>query len=402
LSRILFAWELGGGYGHLAPFAPIARVLIARGHEVLIIARDVERANMVIGATAAKVLQAPLCIKTYNGLQDPPLNYSEILMRYGYLDGPLLAGLARAWRDLILATAPDVVMADHAPTALLAARGMRVGKLVTGAPFTVPPRAIPTPNMRFWVSVPGERLASSDASILATMNASRPQAVPPLNAVAELFDDTELLLGGIAELDPHGPRPSATYLGLYSGAFGTLAPTWPAGEGPRIFAYLVGEYRHLEAALAALASSGARCLVVATGAPAALVQRFQGGNLVFSSGMLDLGRTLDECDLCVCQGNFGTVNEALRRGRRMVVLPLDLEKFLTASALQKLNVACYVHPDAPNPDFAGAIRLALNDRSMAAAVQSFAGRHREPTVDTIVQRAADRIEALARNGGGRG
>ena len=34
MSRILFAWELGGGFGHLGPFRPIAdNILLARGRE---------------------------------------------------------------------------------------------------------------------------------------------------------------------------------------------------------------------------------------------------------------------------------------------------------------------------------------------------------------------------------
>ena len=154
MSRVFFAWELGGGYGHLGPFRPIAELLMSRGHQVTIAAREVERANIVFGPTGAAVVQAPLCTKTYSGLEEPPLNYAEILMRYGYLDAPVLGGLVRAWRDLILLARPDVLVADHAPTALLAARDMRIAKLATGAPFTIPPRASPTPNMRPWLRVP--------------------------------------------------------------------------------------------------------------------------------------------------------------------------------------------------------------------------------------------------------
>ena len=82
----------------------------------------------------------------------------------------------------------------------------------------------------------------------------------------------------------------------------------------------------------------------------------------------------------------------------MVVLPMDLEKFLTAAALQKRNLAYYVHPYVPSPDFIGAIRMALSDQGLTDTARQFAARHRQPSVDTIVRRASDCIESLARTG----
>ena len=35
MSRILLAWELGAGFGHLGPFLMIANRLLERGHELL-------------------------------------------------------------------------------------------------------------------------------------------------------------------------------------------------------------------------------------------------------------------------------------------------------------------------------------------------------------------------------
>ena len=398
MSRILFAWELGTGYGHLGPFRPIAQALMARGHQITIAARDVEPTTIVFGNTAAGVIQAPVCTKTYNGLAEPPLNFAEILMRYGYLDRPLLNGLVRAWRDLIRMAEPDVLISDHAPTALLAARGMTCAKIVTGSPFTIPPRFSPTPNMRPWVDVPLERLVNSDAAVLATVNASLPDGMARLDTVAEIFGGAELLLNGVPELDPFAPREAGAYLGLHAGLIGKEAPQWPDGDGPRIFAYLRGEYRHIDATLAALTASGARCVAFVHGAAPALREKHQSGNLVFSAGLLDMDRTVTESDLCVCHGNFGTVLEVLRRGKPMVVLPLDLEKFLTATAVERQNVGCWVHPDTANPDFNGAIRRALTDSTFKDSARAFALKHGELPVGTIVQRAAERIEALAQAG----
>lgn len=395
MSRILFAWELGGGLGHLGPFRPIAERLAARGHEITIAARDVERAHSVFDG-AVKVVPAPVCAKTYGGLAEPPLNYAEILMRYGYLDAPQMKGLVRAWRGLIELARADVVIADHAPTALLAARGRPAARVAFGSPFGVPPAISPTPGMRSWIEVPAQRLASSDASVLKVINASLPADAPRLGAVHEIFDGAARLYTGVPELDPYGTRDSGDYLGLHTGTIGAGPPRWPDGAGPRIFTYLHADYRHIDATLAALAANGARCVVFLLGGTPALSQKHQGPRLVFSDGPVDLGAALDQADLCVSHGNSGTVIGALRAGKPMVLLPEHLEQFLTASRLEKLGSARVVHPDGPAPDIAGALASAIGDPELARAAREFALRHREPAVDTIAERAAGRIEALAR------
>ena len=394
MSRILFAWELGGGFGHLGPFLPLAKALLARGHDLTVAARDVERAHIVFGTLPVNIVQAPLCTKTYNGLSEPPLNYAEILMRYGYLDAPLLAGLLAAWRGLLELSAADVLLADHAPTALLAARGGRAAKLLLGTPFGVPPPIHPTPNMRDWVPVPSQRLANSDEAVLAILNRSLGDGAPRLAALHEIFHDAGRLLLGVPEIDHFGPREAGSYLGLHAGMIGRAAPSWPAGGGPRVFAYLNGEFRHIDAALAALAGSGARCVVFLLGA-AALRDKHRGPNVVFSEALLDVDRAVSECDLAVCHANLGTVIEVMRRGKPLLLLPMDLEKFLLARNVEKLGAGELVHPDAPVPDVAGALKRMLESTRFAEAARAFAARHRDPPVDTIVQRAVERIESLA-------
>jgi len=397
VSRIVFAWELGGGLGHLGPFRPIAERLAARGHEVTIAARDVERVHAVFGSRPLAVVQAPICVKTYGGLEEPPLNYAEILMRYGYLDAPLLAGMLRAWRGLLDLARADLVIADHAPSALLAARGRGTPRALFGNPFAVPPPVSPTPNMRSWLDVPRERLANSDRAVLDVANRSLGGDAPPLSALHEIFDGAPRLYMGLPELDPYGPRDAADYLGLYTGVAGSRTAAWPAGDGPRVFVYLHADYAHLEPALAALAASGARCFIYLLGGTPALWQKHAGARLEFSAEPVDLGAAVDGCDLCVIHGGTGASISALRAGKPLLLLPAQLEQFLLASALEKLGVARLVHPDLP-PDIAGALGRALSDPGLARAAREFSLRHAEPAVDTIAERAADRIEALARPG----
>lgn len=59
MSTILFAWELGGGLGHLMQMRPIAHGLLARGHRIAAALKDLFRARQVFGPDVP-LLQAPI------------------------------------------------------------------------------------------------------------------------------------------------------------------------------------------------------------------------------------------------------------------------------------------------------------------------------------------------------
>src|SRR5262249_34761053 len=111
-------------------------------------------------------------------------------------------------------------------TAMLAARGRGIGRAVIGTAFAVPSPVSPTPNMRPWIDVPPERLASSDEMVLKNINASLPAGMAPLGAVHEIFSGSSSLFTGVPELDPYGPRDPLGYLGLTSGQLAAVPPQW--------------------------------------------------------------------------------------------------------------------------------------------------------------------------------
>lgn len=399
MSRILLAWELGTGFGHLGPFLGLVPRLLERGHELHIAAREIAGAAQALGDLPVALHQAPLCLNTYGGLQEPPLNYSEILMRYGYLEPPMLGAMLGAWRSLIRSNGADVVIADHAPTALLAARGLGLPRAVIGSPFNVPPPVAPTPNMRPWVAVPQARLTDSDRRVLAAIN-SRLPAAGRLEAVHGIFAGAAAFFSGIPELDPYGARDAGDYLGLQALSTGTAVPQWPAGEGAAVFAYLHADYPHLERALLALAGSGARVLVHVLGGNGTLVQRHGGARLQFAPGLLDFRRVVQECALCVCHGNVGTTLGMLQGGRPVLVLPKHLEHFLLGRALERAGAGNVIHPDEQQPDIAGALTAMLASPGCGRGAAALAARHGAQSVGTMTDRAVARIEALAAQGAG--
>jgi UDP:flavonoid glycosyltransferase YjiC (YdhE family) len=400
VSRILLAWELGTGFGHLGTFFALVPRLLERGHELHIAAREVAGAVKAVGTLSVAVHQSPVCLNSYGGLQEPPLNYAEILMRYGYLDPAMLRGLLAAWRSLQRAVGANVVIADHAPTALLAARSDGRPAAVIGSPFAVPPAAHPTPNMRPWVQVPAARLLDSDARVLAVINDVLPAAVPRLPALHAMFDGAAQFFMGLPETDPYGVRPGALYLGVTGRSSGAARPSWPAGDGPRVLAYLHGDYPHAQATIAALAAAGARTIVYVLGGSAAQLRAFAAAGVAVSAEPLDLDELLPGSDLCVSHG-LGTAIAALQAGVPLLMLPKQLENFLFALALQRMGVAALVNPEQPQPDIRAQLSEVLQSGRHAAAAKAFAARWRGEPVDTMAAQVVARIEALAalRQGG---
>ena len=146
MSRILVAWELGGGAGHLTNLRIISRALRARGHEIVFALRELSRVKGYFDLSDTTVVQAPIWLR--RSRLPPSLSYAEILNRVGYLDADDLTALLAGWQELLRLVKPDLMIAEHSPTALLAARLEGVRRVALGTGFETPPRVAPMPAIQ--------------------------------------------------------------------------------------------------------------------------------------------------------------------------------------------------------------------------------------------------------------
>lgn len=252
MSRILCVWELGGGYGHIAALAPLAQALRARGHEVTLVLKDLFYAERILGESGLEYVQAPVWQHPPRDLPNP-VNYAEILFHVGYLNAANLFGLVKAWRRLYRAFNPDLLLVDHAPTALLAARGLNIRTVTYGSGFFAPPRRLPMPSIRPWLQVSEERLMSSETRVLFEINhVLKMLGEPPLERLADMLAVDHEFLATFPELDHFGERTDADYCGPRFTRDSGAAPHWPEGAGPRVFAYLKPQSRDFASVIGAL------------------------------------------------------------------------------------------------------------------------------------------------------
>ena len=137
MVRVLLTWELGGGLGHLMNLRPLAVGLAARGHRVFLATGDLSRVPRVFGDTAVTVLPAPWKT-TRTKTVDTIVTYADLLLNIGFGDGDSFTVHQQAWRNLYDLVKPDILICDHSPSALLAARGQSFAVATVGTGFFTP------------------------------------------------------------------------------------------------------------------------------------------------------------------------------------------------------------------------------------------------------------------------
>ncbi len=393
MSQILFAWELGHGYGHIAGFLPLARRLRRRGHTVTFVLKDLSRADPLLPGDEFATLQAPVWYPEATGLP-PAVNYAEILFRFGYLTSEGLGSMVRAWRTLFEALAPDLLILDHAPTALLASRGLKIRRALFGHGFFSPPRIHPMPSIRPGLDVPLERLRSSEQRAVDVMNAVlEPLQGPPLRVLADLFTVDEDFLCTFAELDHYADRAGARYWGPRFGATEGAVPAWPSGAGDRIFAYLSADHPDFEKLLQHFAEGPYRVLVHASGADERVLRRHRAPPVAFSPVPVQMARATAECDLVVCHAG-GTVAASLLAGRPLLLMPVHLEQSLTARNVVNLGAGVSVGENPQNTSYRRILTQLLGDSAYREQARSFARRYADFSQDRQLERIAERCEDL--------
>lgn len=396
-SRVLMAWEMGANMGHIDRLLLTARALRSRGHEVSFVLRDLSRAHARVVAEGFPIGQAPVWLPRL--ANPPPLsNYTTVLAAAGWLDAPGLAGLLSGWRRWYEVLRPDVLICDHAPTALLAARGLGMNVWAIGTSFEVPPRGAHFPPMAHWEPGNGSRSATDDATLLPVANqALALHGLAPLARLTDLFEDCHQAIASLSELahyDGYGtdmPFCGPTYVGD-SG----VEPVWPDGVGRKVFAYLNPAHPEFTRLMQALRELGVRALVHAKGLSPAGAQRLGGPQLRFEPQPVRLDPALAEADAVVSHGGLGTATAALLAGKPQLAVATHMEQLMTGHRIATQGVGLVVPPGAPSPDWRRLMGQLLDEPRFAAAARAIAERHRGETAAGTAEQLADRVEASLR------
>jgi UDP:flavonoid glycosyltransferase YjiC (YdhE family) len=395
LSRILFVWEMGEGYGHVALFPELALRLRERGHEVGFVLKELPRGERVLAPHGFPMLQAPVWPRRPRQTT-LAASYAEILTRVGWLEPEVLAASLRAWRSLFALWRPDTVLLNHSPTALLASTGMGFRRVLLGTGFECPLCVLSRPRFPPWGPVPLEQMGRIEDRLLAAVDAALGRlGLAPLEDLARLAEAEDTLLCTIRELDPYRRlRGESAYYGPLAGKTSGVPPELPEGPGRRVFAYLKTAFPNLQPLLAALARADASVLAYVAGLSAADAAKIRAPGLRISTEPVDLAGVLARCDALVCHGGHGTVSDALLAGVPVLVAPIHLENWINASSAVKAGVGLMSKPQGPRPDFDALVRELLGSAALHAKAAELAEKYRGLVGKGQIRRMVERLDVV--------
>lgn len=336
---ILYAAELGETESHLAAFRRVAIDLNKKGIQIVFAVRNVPEAAAIVGRDGFRILSAPQFPRMIRALGNgTPVSYPEILAKRGFMDEAALSGVVRAWLDLFSITKPSLLVANHSPAALLAARAAGLTHVLFGAPFWAPPRTTPMQTFFPRLKIPGERLAGTEQTVLRLINrVLHAQKAAPLATFSELFGLVrENFLCSLPELDPYPMRTTGRYCDPSLQADEASAIVWPGFPRTRVLVLVSPRHPQAQPLLEQLRELDA---TVALCPPKGL--RWDGTHknhgFLFCEPSTSLSPETLQSDLAVSHGDLQLVSGLLLAGTPAILLPLNPEQSAITRRVEELE-----------------------------------------------------------------
>ena len=396
MSRILLTWELGQGLGHLMNLRPLVMELAARRHRLFLATRDLSQVERVFAGHEFTLLPAPWNCRRVRKIE-PAVTYADLLFNVGFGDRMALKSHIQAWQSLFAFVQPELMICDHSPTALLAARFSRFPVATAGSGFLCPIDESPLRPLR---DVPADQRQAAyerEHRLLGDINLIlEAQSLPPIERVTQLYHTNRIknFLLTFPELDHFAGRPHGDYRGAWP--FGLAGdPFERKDRGPHIFAYLK-PFPTLKDLLASLAVSSFSVTAYIDGWSEAEVSRFASNRLTFVSGPIDMRQAAERCDAALINANHGTCLAMLLSGKPLVQLPIFLEQAILAAVTDRLGVSVTASLNDV-PGILRAVDLAITDHRFRLAASVFANRYQGYQFEKSIQQLIDSMEGLISN-----
>ncbi len=372
-----------------------------------------------------RYLQAPHKTGKTGPIFEVARTFAHVLFNIGFGDAALLETTVDAWANLFELVRPDLIIFDHSPSALVAARGCKARRVILGNSFSNPPDCSPFPDLQPWLP-PDPALYQAERIVLENVNhVLGRRGQPPLERLGQLYSEVdEVLLTTLAEFDhyreqrnalttnsltpgpspegrgeqgrptpcpPSGGRGEIVYRGPWMPTGGE-APQWPAGNGKRVIGYLK-PFQALPQLLTLLGQSECSAIIRVEPCPADLPKRFGGGNLRIETRRLDLRRAIGECDAAILNGTHGSTVLALLAGKPVLQFPIFVEQELNARAVVRLK-AGVMGSMKPSPALAAEVQAIVRFDEYADSARQFAAKYARHCPDQQCEAAVARLAEL--------
>ena len=341
MATVLFAWELGNGLGHVMRLKRLAGRLAPHGLGIVAAVKNLAAAHFLAG-DGITLIQSPIWPVVFRDnykFEQSSATFGDMLAGFGLADPQLLPTLLAAWDRLFAFVRPDIVVADYAPAAMLAARG-RLPLAIVGSGFAVPPAEMLTFPLLHHASPPIRR----EQDILASVNdALRSLKIAELDRLPQMFESEVRSVQTFPILDPYRTERVVS-------AEGPVVPIpLPREAGSHtIFGYFASGWSPRADLIDALMPFGRRLRVFGPGLSPAQSSMLSNAGVLIETRPLPLSQNLARMSLLIHSGNAGLAAEALAAGVPQLALSVDIEKDLTGQALADAGVGRLIKMHDPS------------------------------------------------------
>lgn len=372
MARILFAWELGEGLGHVQRLLPIALRMRSLGHDCVFAVRNIYNAHGVLARHGFPTLQSPVVIVSRGEGQTATI--ADILGLAGFDRVDRLWPLLGAWDAIVAALKPDLIIGDYSPGLCLAMRGGDIPVAVVGSGFTVPPETDEFPLL-----IDGATPVTPPEAMLGVINdVQSRRGKPALTRLPEIFTTQARFITTLPELDRYDElrNPESR-----SGPLKPLPPRTNARPKVDYFAYVALDWPKTATILEGLIESRMKGSIYLREASPKQVAEYREKGLVIHESPRDMEEELANAAILVHHCGLGTLEIGLAMGRPQLLFPRHLEQRTNAAAAARLGVSLSTRTQ---PDF------------KTEAVVSGLGRLRRD--NKFTQRAQAQAQRIAQRG----
>jgi UDP:flavonoid glycosyltransferase YjiC (YdhE family) len=368
MRRAILTWECGTGRGHLVKLKTVAEMLGDR-FEFDAALCSMKHADEI----------RPYCTSVFQGAFLPynradrtalgdvtTSTWGEYLGDLGFRDREFLSRQIGWWQEVIRARRISLVVADFAPCALLAARGLGVPAVAVGIGYTVPP-----PGMKeFPVLIPdyAQRIHDEAQMIECVNHAATPLGVPEIRHLPEIYACDAQLVRTIPLLDPYFEHRRDPLIPP------TVEPGMHEFEGrDEIFVYFSSTEGSNPAIAEALTGLNVPVRVFAPALDTETLNRLEASGVTVERAPVSPNAISRKTRLMINSAQHGTLCLGLAAGIPSVALPQQLEQRYNALAAARRGVVRLVGRDEHTSErFRAIILECYHDRAMHEAAEALA------------------------------
>ena len=395
--KFLFAWELGGNLGHILRQRLVARKLRQRGHTVSFYLKDMHIGAIALADEDFHLARAPQLNANLRHAHRDISSYGDILASKGFGQRAVIEPVIGAWHAIFTAEQPDVVMLDHAPAALAAARLAGIPSYNVGTGFEIPPPIGPYLSFRPEGGPSRAMLAETENQILATLNnIATAHGARHFDCLSAWMRADQESLITFAEFDHYPERQGGSYLGpLFDVEHGAHA-AWPAtGLCKNIFVY-VRPHETLTVLLDSLTALEANVICYIPGLPDELQVRYATARFQIYTSALRLDRLLPACDLVVCHTAHGLLSACICYGVPVLGIPTQMEQHLLSQRMVEAGNGLFLSRREAKAKLGACLEALLGEPKYMAQAAALARKYGAHDREQVVTTIADDAEQLAR------